>query len=93
MRPGCAADERPQGSNVFLARSFLETQRSGHRVAGRHREGTIVTEGERPQPYQCVGDAHVELGGYHAGGLVHHIVEVGTPLQLRRQGPGALAAA
>ena len=45
-------------------------------------EWTFVTERVRPQTDQCQADAFIELGGDHAGRLVHHVPEVGPRLEL-----------
>ena len=68
--------------------SRIEAQRSGDHVLGDLSERTAVAEGVGPQSDERFGDADVELGGDHAGGLVHHIVEVGAGLQRGGQLPG-----
>ena len=70
------------GGRVFLAALGVEAQRSGHHVLGDLGEGSVVAEGVGPQPDEGLADADVELGGDHARGLVHHVLEVGAGLQL-----------
>jgi hypothetical protein len=46
---------------------------------------TVVAEGVGLQPDQGLADADLELGGDHARGLVHHVVEVSAGSQLGSQ--------
>ena len=68
-------------------RSGRRSAASGHHVSGDVGEGTVVAEGVGPQPDERLADADVELGGDHARGLVHHVLEVGARLQLGGERP------
>ena len=89
---GCWSTGRRRGAASHggrpSRRSGVEAQRSRHHVVGHLGEGTVVAEGVRPQPDEGLADADVELGGDHARGLVHDVLEVGARLQLGGQLPG-----
>src|SRR5579871_924455 len=72
---------RSRPGALLVVTALIEAQRSGHYVFGHQPEGPVVAEGVGAQPDQGLADADPELGGDHAGGLVHHVVEVGTRLQ------------
>jgi hypothetical protein len=77
------ASQREAGSRheVLLAASASNRRLCPPRLRLLVR-GAVVAECVRPQPDERLADADVELGRDHAGGLVHHRLEVRAGLQL-----------
>ncbi len=68
---------------IFLTTAVIEPQSPADDVFGHLGKWTVVADREGPQSNEGLSEIDIELCGDHAGGLVHHVPEVGTRLQLR----------
>ena len=85
LAPGLASRTRPASrSEAVVAAISAKAQRPFNHVFRYLRKGTVVSKRVRSQPDKSLGHADIELGGDHAGGLVHGVVEVGVLFELDR---------